>query len=151
MLLASALAIFGCSGAEPRTLPARPATTSGERVIPFETGFIFAKSDKADSITIDEVRGDREGFVADGTYDVRGHYDLRSVPEARLAVYVTNGRTDESAEGQVRVARGTGTFELKLEVLAAGYPHVTFYPDGGGEGFAGTYFGSGDSVLRHGW
>ncbi|HEX7602597.1 MAG TPA: hypothetical protein VF316_13365 [Polyangiaceae bacterium] len=51
---------------------------------------------------------------------------------------MTNGRTDEGADGEARVVRGTGTFELKLEILAAGYPHVSFYPDRRSEGFAGT-------------
>ena len=32
-----------------------------------------------------------------------------------------------------------------------GWPHVSFYPSGGGEGFGGNYFGTGDSVLKKWW
>ena len=154
LLLAATVCVFGCSGAEPGPragTPAAPASKSADSVIPFETGFVLDKSGAADSVTIDEVKGDREGFVADGTYAVRGHYELRSAAEALLAVYVTNGRTDEDAKGQLRVVQGTGTFELRFKILAPGYPHVTFYPEGGGAGFAGTYFGSGVSVMHDGW
>jgi hypothetical protein len=32
-----------------------------------------------------------------------------------------------------------------------GWPHVSFYPADGGDGFGGVYFGTGDSVLKKWW
>ena len=29
-----------------------------------------------------------------------------------------------------------------------GWPHISFYPADGGNGFGGIYFGTGDSVLK---
>jgi hypothetical protein len=47
--------------------------------------------------------------------------------------------------------RGEGRFKLFLYMGHEGKPHVSFYPEGGGEGFGHVYFGTGDSVLRKGW
>src|SRR4029450_12966425 len=49
------------------------------------------------------------------------------------------------------VKKGTGKFELR-HALWDGYPHISFYPAKGGNGFGGVYFGVGDSVLKSkGW
>src|SRR3970282_1180561 len=47
------------------------------------------------------------------------------------------------------VDRGEGTFTLFLPMSYRGWPHVSFYPSDGGEGFGGIYFGTGDSVLEN--
>ncbi len=49
------------------------------------------------------------------------------------------------------VNRGNGTFTLFLVVTGRGSPHVSFYPSEGGGSFGGTYFGTGDSVLKAWW
>lgn len=151
----AALFVLGCSaGVEPTT--ATPNATeaplsASEHAVAFQTGWSFAKLDPADSITIDGVVGDHDAFVVGGTYRVAGHYQLHSLDSAEISVLVTNGHADEGPRSSVRVTRGSGTFELRLTILAAGYPHVTFYPEQGGTGFAGIYFGQGEDVLREGW
>ena len=148
------LVALGCSaGTEPAPTTASTATTSSapEHGIEFQTGWSFAKLSPEDSITIESVVGDRDDFVAGGTYRIHGHYVLRSMDAADLSALVTNGHTDEGPRSSVRAIRGSGTFDLVLVILAPGYPHVTFYPEQGGTGFAGIYFGRGANVLREGW
>ncbi len=40
---------------------------------------------------------------------------------------------------------------LEMPMTVRGWPHVSFYPADGGEGFGGVYFGTGDSVLKKWW
>ena len=46
------------------------------------------------------------------------------------------------------VDKGEGWFTLFLPMSYKGWPHVSFYPAEGGNGFGGIYFGTGDSVLQ---
>ena len=58
----------------------------------------------------------------------------------------------QSIPGQsVRIQKGSGIFTVYLTVEDEGCPHVSFYPDGGGESFAGEYFGTGDSLPPASW
>ena len=49
------------------------------------------------------------------------------------------------------VEHGSGSFTLFLPMSCRGWPHVSFYPAEGGEGFGGNYFGTGESVLKKWW
>lgn len=49
------------------------------------------------------------------------------------------------------VTKGEGTFTLYLPMTGDGFPHVSFYPAQGGGDIGGTYFGTGDSVLKRWW
>ena len=50
-----------------------------------------------------------------------------------------------------QVERGHGTFTLFLPMQSRGWPHVSFYSVEGGGDFGGSYFGTGDSVLKQWW
>jgi hypothetical protein len=81
---------------------------------------------------------------------------LKSRDKAALSAFVT-AKDAADARSRVlpiqttRVNRGEGTFTLILPVRHGGWPHVSFYPAGGGNGFGGIYFGTGDTVLKRWW
>ena len=146
--------VTACSAGDTSATPAvsTSAATSGtpDIDVPFDRGFSFGPH--GDEIHIDAVRGDHAAFVAGGAYRIRGHYVLRSLTQATLVASIMNGRGDDGIPGsQSTVTAGSGTFELELHVLSAGYPHVGFYPTRGGEGFAGAFFGRGDTLFTRGW
>jgi hypothetical protein len=122
----------------PAPVASAPAVDPYDRPVPFETGFTSPSA--GDDIHIDAIRGDRPDFTAGGTYRVHGHYTLQSRPTADLMVWVTNGDLSGDKR-QVEVARGDGTFDLAFTLTKMGWPHVSFYPVGGGDGFGGVYFG----------
>ena len=49
----------------------------------------------------------------------------------------------------LHVEKGDGHFTVYLYMWTKGNPHMSFYPNNGGESFASVYFGTGDSVLKH--
>lgn len=107
----------------------------------------------ADQVTIVEVRGTDKTIAAGNIYWVRGTYTLASHDRATLAAYVTatdaaHARSTPLKSQSVIVQRGSGSFALFLPVSHRGYPHVSFYPAEGGNGFGGIYFGTGDSVMK---
>ncbi len=109
-----------------------------------------------DRITITEVRGTADRFAPGNLYMIKGTYTLASHHQAMLAAYVTakdaeNGRGASQRSQMTNVNRGQGTFTLFLPMSCRGWPHVSFYPDGGGESFGGNYFGTDDSVLKRWW
>jgi hypothetical protein len=108
-----------------------------------------------DRIAIEEVRGTADTIKPGNYYEIKGTYRLASREKATLAAYVTSdSRNVKNAGGSSdtpTVSRGKGTFDLLLHVTHDGKPHVSFYPDEGGEGFAHIYFGTGDTVLKDGW
>jgi beta-lactamase regulating signal transducer with metallopeptidase domain len=109
-----------------------------------------------DQITILEVRGTAETFAPGNIYWIKGTYKLASHDRATLAAYTTamdaeNGRSASLKVQTTIVNRGNGTFTLFLPMSYRGWPHVSFYPADGGEGFGGNYFGTGDSVLKRWW
>jgi beta-lactamase regulating signal transducer with metallopeptidase domain len=108
--------------------------------------------EKADSITITEVRGPSDTLVVGNTYEVRGTYKLTTHDKALLAVYVmTEGRPAQhsSAPGgkhlplpgqTMTIDKGVGSFTLQVNYWTVGQLHVSLYPIEGGSSFAGTLF-----------
>ena len=121
-------------------------------MVKFEQGATrFADGDK---IAIVEVRGTADTFKPGNIYWIKGTYTLASHDSASLAAYTTamdaeHGTSESYSPQMTNVAKGSGTFTLFLPMLYRGWPHVSFY--GGGEGFGGNYFGTGDSVLKRWW
>lgn len=120
----------------------------------FEQGATrFADGDK---ITILEVRGTAETFTPGNIYWIKGSYKLASRNKSALAAYTTAMDSERATGGSLKVQssvvdRGEGEFTLFLPMTCRGWPHVSFYPAEGGEGFGGSYFGTGDSVLKKWW
>ena len=104
-----------------------------------------------DKITVLEVRGTAPTFEPGNKYRIKGTYTLRSRDGAKLSAYVTTKDDalvpNDRNQTQI-VERGDDSFTLILPMFSDGWPHVSFYPVGGGEGFGGIYFGTGDSVLK---
>ena len=109
-----------------------------------------------DKITILEVRGTADTFAPGNIYRIKGTYSLASHDRATLAVYTTamdaeNARSTPLKVQSTVIDKGDGTFTLFLPMTCRGWPHVSFYPADGGDGFGGNYFGTGDSVLKCWW
>jgi len=122
--------------------------------VPFEQGATRFLS--GDEINILEVRGTADTFAPNNTYRIKGTYTLASHDRATLAAYITamdakNGKGASLEVQRTVVNHGKGTFTLVLPMSCRGWPHVSFYPAGGGSDFGGSYFGTGDSVLRRWW
>lgn len=107
--------------------------------------------ERADSITITEVRGPSDTLVVGNTYEVRGTYKLATHDKALLAVHVmTEGRPGPRSgpSGQPRplprqkiiIEKGEGSFTLQINYWTVGRLHVSLYPTEGGSSFAGTLF-----------
>ena len=149
--------LAGSSAEEPPT-PARkpdaPTSSGFPYAVRFEQGATrFLNGDK---ITILEVRGTADTFAPGNIYWIKGTYTLASHDRAMLAAYTTAKDAKNGTGGYLKVqtnivARGQGTFTLYLPLSYQGWPHVSFYPADGGDGFGGNYFGTGDSVLRRWW
>jgi beta-lactamase regulating signal transducer with metallopeptidase domain len=129
-----------------------PTTTSDfPYAVPFELGETHLLP--GDQITITEVRGTADKIALSQIYCVKGRYTLASHDRAQLSVGIT---ADNAADGtrtgfkpqDTIVNKGEGTFTLFLPMACKGWPHVSFYPAGGGNGFGGVYFGTGDSVAN---
>jgi hypothetical protein len=99
-----------------------------------------------DSIVIDQVLATSPKIEAGTKLVVRGHYELSSAAKASVGLFVTHRspavRTpDAFAPSQVaQLSQASGSFELSCDVTYDGDPHVSFYPDGGGNSFGGVYF-----------
>jgi beta-lactamase regulating signal transducer with metallopeptidase domain len=91
-----------------------------------------------DSIEITEVRGTAPQFEVGQRYEVKGRYVLASEKRALLMLHCTNGEVAPSAWETVE--RGEGEFTRRFGILEPGMLHLNYYPDGGGDGFGGTYF-----------
>jgi len=104
-----------------------------------------------DSITVDSVRGTSDKIEPGNLYEIRGHYTLASHEKALLAVNVTvSSRSVREYPGldgqqQITVNKGAGQFVLWNYMRTPGDMHMSFYPDGGGESFAGIYFETDES------
>lgn len=140
---------------EPVTPEAEPrwrASLSLPYTVRFEQG--ASRFLDGDQVTVLEIRGTAETFKPGNIYWIRGTYTLGSHDRAQLAAFTT---ARQAADGKskiwtiqtIDVDRGSGTFELFLPMSHEGWPHVSYYPAGGGNGFGGTYFGTGDSVLKN--
>jgi hypothetical protein len=107
-------------------------------------------STSGDSITIDEVRGPSDKWIAGSTYEVRGTYKLTSRDKATLGAFVaTSGPHSEgpaSPEQIMDVSRGEGKFRLRFQLsrtdcpigVSCG-PHLSFYPVPGGNSFLDAF------------
>ncbi len=114
-----------------------------------------------DKIVITEVKGTAETMAPGNIYLVRGTYKLSSHERASLSVFTTAkyvvgpGRFVTGSNAlkvqTTSVTKGEGTFTLYLPMTGDGFPHVSFYPAEGGGDIGGTYFGTGDSVLKRWW
>ncbi len=111
---------------------------------------------EGDKITIVEVRGTADTLTPGNIYRIKGTYTLASHDRAMLAAFTTardaaDGRGPYLKVQTTAVTRGTGTFTLFLPMSCRGWPHVSFYPADVGQSFGGSYFGTGDSVLKQWW
>jgi len=97
---------------------------------------------------IDRIEGTAATLTPGHTYTVTGHYTLSSCDEAVLHVYATNGET-QSKQGPA-VKRGSGRFTRTFKFVEDGYPHLSYYPAGGGSGFGGIYFKNPDGPTLGG-
>jgi hypothetical protein len=82
-------------------------------------------------------------------YWIKGTYTLASHDRDMLCASVTAANAaDGTATGlkvqNAIVDKGEGWFTLFLPMSYKGWPHVSFYPAEGGNGFGGAYFGTGD-------
>jgi bla regulator protein blaR1 len=149
---------WAVSNEEAPATPDRKPTTSTNSEFPyalkFEQGATLFKD--GDKVTILEIRGTADTFTPGNIYWIKGTYTLASHDRATLAAYTTamdaENATGASFKVQTTIVdRGNGRFTLFLPMSCRGWPHVSFYPDDGGEGFGGNYFGTGDSVLKRWW
>lgn len=138
------------------TDPASDSVAASEfpYVVKFEQG--ATRFLDGDDITIVEVRGTAETFAPGNLYWIKGTYSLASHERAMLSAYTTamdaeNGTNTPFRVQSTLVDKGDGTFTLFLPMSYRGWPHVSFYPADGGEGFGGNYVGTGDSVLKRWW
>jgi BlaR1 peptidase M56/Protein of unknown function (DUF1559) len=143
----------------PREPSARPTAEKSDvstfpHKIPFEIG--ASRFASGDTIEILEIRGTAETFEPGNSYWIKGTYTLASRDRAKLSAFTTakhaaDAKSSVQSIQTVNVGRGTGEFTLILPMRHEGWPHVSFYPAGGGNGFGGIYFGTGDSVLKKWW
>ena len=107
-----------------------------------------------DHITITEIRGTSDKIAPKNTYQVKGTYTLASAEDADLAVYVTSAVINDTHHDPydqrqtVHITKGSGTFTVTLPFLWKGFPHLSYYPTGGGSSFSAQYFGTGETVWN---
>jgi len=129
----------------PALIPPAAAPTGLE--VPFQLG--QAQFSQGDAITITSVRGTSSAIAPGNTYTITGTYELNSHPQAMVATFMSSfpGQSPIGSgpfgNNSVTVNAGKGTFSLELLMRTDGYPHVSFYPAGGGSSFGSTYFGTG--------
>ena len=142
------------SPAAPVSSQQKPPESEFPYAVRFEQG--ATKFLNGDKITILEVRGTAETFTPGNLYWIKGAYTLASHDGAMLAAYTTareakNGFGPSLKFQTTTVKKGSGTFTLFFPMTCDGWPHVSFYPAGGGSDFGGNYFGTGDTVLKQWW
>jgi beta-lactamase regulating signal transducer with metallopeptidase domain/Leucine-rich repeat (LRR) protein len=143
---------------------ARPPVPASSHPRPQESEFSYAvrfeqgatKFLNGDQITILEVRGTAATFEPGNLYWIKGTYTLVSHDGAMLAAFTTAREAKDGTGPTLKfqtttVKKGSGTFTLFYPMSCAGWPHVSYYPTGGGSDFGGNYYGTGDNVLRQWW
>lgn len=98
-----------------------------------------------DFIKVESVEASDDDFEKGDTVVIRGRYRLESHEEASILFTMTSNerkRIPNTPEQWLRIRRGSGAFELRLRLPTDGYPHLGFYPKGGGTGFGSLYFGT---------
>jgi beta-lactamase regulating signal transducer with metallopeptidase domain len=138
--------------------PARKPDTEAASEFPYAVRFEqgATRFSSGDKIKMVEVRGTADTFKPGNLYWIKGTYTLASRDRAKLAAFITamdaeNGKGPYLEVQTTVVKEGSGTFTLFLPMSHRGWPHVSFYPAGGGSDFGGNYFGTGDSVLKQWW
>jgi RNA polymerase sigma factor (sigma-70 family) len=150
----SRLAIARQEPKAPSPKPDKSQTSEFPYTVDFQQGATrFLAGDK---ITILEVRGTADGMAPGNLYWIRGTYTLASQDRAMVAAFTTATSAEEGKSATLKVQtaivnRGNGTFTLFFPMWCKGWPHVSFYPADGGGDFGGSYFGTGDSVLKKWW
>ena len=104
-----------------------------------------------DTITIQQVRGPSDRWIAGGTYEVTGTYQLTSREKALLGAFVTAPPPNSgvaSGDQLKQVAKGHGQYTLRFRLpqtlggcpigTACG-PHLGLYPLPGGQAFVSAY------------
>jgi hypothetical protein len=134
---------------EPRPPTAFPYT------VQFQLGYF--SFEPGDDIKVTKILGTASTFQVGQWYQIQGVYRLSTSPQAMLAANITAGAiTKKVGDGTVWpfqaeiVGRGSANFSLILMYNEYGYPHVAYYPAGGGSDFGTRYFGTGDTVLNPG-
>jgi beta-lactamase regulating signal transducer with metallopeptidase domain len=135
-------------------VPELPTDADFPQIVHFEQG--ASKLLGGDKIDITEVRGTATTMSPGNVYWIKGTYTLASHDRASLTINVTAASASDgwgpSLKTQsVDVTKGSGTFTLLYAMICKGWPHVSFYPKGNGSDFGGTYFGTGEFVLRKWW
>jgi beta-lactamase regulating signal transducer with metallopeptidase domain len=135
-------------------VPEQPSEADFPHVVHFEQG--ASKLLQGDRIDITEVRGTATTMSPGNVYWIKGTYTLASHDRAGLMVSVTAAKASEGTGSTLKtqsvdVTKGSGTFTLIYAMICQGWPHVSFYPKGNGSDFGGTYFGTGEFVLRQWW
>jgi beta-lactamase regulating signal transducer with metallopeptidase domain len=139
---------------KPARVPETPPTSEFPYTVHFEQG--ASRLLKGDKIDIVEVRGTAPTMMPGNIYWIKGTYRLASHDRASLMAVVTAASAADGWGNTLKVQtalvnKGAGTFTLFLPMSCKGWPHVSFYPAEGGGDLGGTYFGTGDSVLRQWW
>jgi hypothetical protein len=123
--------------------------------LPFDVRFERGEThfENGDKITILEVRGTADTVTFGNIYWIRGTYKLTSHDEAILSTGTTaadtvNGRYNNLKIQDRLVKKGEGEFKLFLVMPFRGWPHVSYYPAKGGNGFGGVYFGTAESLHK---
>jgi uncharacterized protein (TIGR03435 family) len=134
--------------AEPKTASAqtapiaKPDSDSDLKRVQFKIGKTFFEP--GDSIVIEDVRGTSDRITPGNIYEIKGRYTLTSQDGASLGASVTVSRETKNYPGlatdTTKIARGNGRFTLWMYMRDPGDPHLSFYPMGGGNSFAGIYF-----------
>jgi RNA polymerase sigma factor (sigma-70 family) len=137
--------------AVPPSLPVLLAPSQANNDVSFQTG--YSKFLAGDRLTITSIRGTAAAMAPGNSYTVKGTYVLSSEAQATVAVYtgaMNPGENDNGPYGnnQINVQAGKGTFTLELVMRIEGYPHVSFYPSGGGQAFGTLNFGTGKYLFR---
>jgi hypothetical protein len=148
-----AIALFAGASAALHAQTSTPVPDLSHKV-QFETGDSYFQP--GDSLTVESITGPTDTITPGNVYLVIGTYKLSSQASAELSSNVTSkspsGPTrnhDAATEPRnIPVQQGEGRFSVYLHMESSGFPHISLYPIGGGESFAGIYFGTGDSLMK---
>lgn len=130
-------------------------TLQGATLKLVEVPFAFGPSTfrEGDAIIIHQVLATSQAMNPGDRVIVRGRYRLRTEPGANLGVSLTQTQSREkvrgSPEANQRVTRGTGDFEVAIDVPNIGCLHLTFSTLASPRQSFGTiYFGTPAQVER---
>lgn len=118
--------------------------------IPFQNG--PQKFRSGDSISIHQVLSTSPRMDVGDRVVVRGRYTLNSEPRANVGLSLTQTQSAEptriSPAANTEVARGTGDFELVIDVQHTGCLHLTFSSLPARKSIGTVYFGTPEQLKR---